>query len=112
LLVAGRIGDNEFPLAGRKKPVRDIDGDRLFAFRHQAVDQQRIVEPLALRADPGAVGAKRGQLILGHAPALVEQAADQRRFSVIDATAGHEAQQTAGLRRVDTSIRCQSGVAH
>ena len=40
LLVAGRIGDDEFALGGRKEPVRDIDGDALLPLGHEAIDKK------------------------------------------------------------------------
>ena len=44
LLVAGRIGDDEFALLGGKVAVGDVDGDSLFALGGESVDQQRKID--------------------------------------------------------------------
>jgi hypothetical protein len=41
--VAGRIGNDEGTLVGGEIAIGDVDGDALFAFRLQAVEQQREV---------------------------------------------------------------------
>ena len=51
LLVARRVGHDEFAPVGREEPVGHIDGDPLLPLGGQAVDQQREVDVLALRAD-------------------------------------------------------------
>ena len=53
LLMAGRIGNDELAPGGTEKTIGHIDSDALFAFRLQAVQQQGVVQPLAL----GAMGA-------------------------------------------------------
>jgi hypothetical protein len=47
---------DELSSVGGEKTIGHVDGDGLFAFRAEAVDQQRIVEGAALGADPGAIG--------------------------------------------------------
>ena len=80
-----------FRLGGGKIAVRDVDGDALFALGAQAVGEQREVH--------GAGGFIHGcfgdgrELVLVHSFGVVEQAADQRGFSVVDAAAGEEAEQ-------------------
>ena len=54
LLVAGRVGDDELAPLGGEEAVGDVDGDALLALGGQAVDQQREVELVALRADLAA----------------------------------------------------------
>ena len=51
LLVPGRVGDDELALLGREEAIGDVDGDALLALGGEAVDQQREVDLLALRAD-------------------------------------------------------------
>ena len=48
--------------------------------------------PIRLR-----IGLERGQLVLEDHLAIVQQPADQRRFAVVDAAAGDEAQQALVL---------------
>ena len=57
LLVARGVGDDELALLGREEAIGHIDGDALLALGGEAVDQQREVDVLALRADALAVGS-------------------------------------------------------
>jgi hypothetical protein len=47
LLVAGRVGDDEFAAVGGEEAVGDVDRDALLALGGQAVDQQREIDVLA-----------------------------------------------------------------
>jgi hypothetical protein len=95
--VARRVGDDELALVGGEEAVGDVDGDALLALGLQAVDQQREVDVLALRADLALrVGLERGSWSSKISLAVVEQAADQGRLAVVDAAAGDEAQQVLG----------------
>jgi hypothetical protein len=51
LLVARRVGDDELALLGGEEAVGDVDGDALFAFGCEAVDEQGEIDVLALCAD-------------------------------------------------------------
>ncbi len=93
LLMARRIGDDEFAPVSREKPIGDIDGNALLAFRRQPIDQQREIDRLALRADPLAVRLKLRQLVFENHFRIIEQPADQRGLAVIDRAAGDEPQQ-------------------
>ena len=64
LLVARAVGDNELALFSGEEPVSDVDGDTLFALGSKAINEQREIDLLPLRADPLAVGFERRQLIL------------------------------------------------
>jgi hypothetical protein len=97
LLVAGRIGDDEFALLGGEEAIGHVDGDALLALRGQPVDQQREVQLLALRAVLLRVGIQCGELILVDQFGFVQQPADQRALAVIDAAAGDETQQVLVL---------------
>ena len=50
LFVPRRIGDDELAPGARKEAIGDVDGDALLALGRQPVDQQREIDPLALRA--------------------------------------------------------------
>ena len=52
LLMARRVGDDEFALVGGEGAIGDIDGDALFALSRQAVNQKCEIERAALGADP------------------------------------------------------------
>src|SRR5690606_19831517 len=77
--------------------VGHVDGDALLALGGQAVQEQRVIDALALGAVAAAVGLQRGQLVVEQALALVQQAPDQGALAVVDAAAGDEAQQRLGL---------------
>ena len=93
LLVAGRVGDDEFALVGREEAIGDVDGDALLALGLQPVDQQREVDVVAVGAELLGILFQRRELILEQHLGIVKQAADQRGLAVIDAAAGEEAQE-------------------
>jgi hypothetical protein len=62
--VAGRVRDDVLARVGREVTVRDVDRDPLFALRREAVEQQREVEIVALRADALRVGLERREVVL------------------------------------------------
>ncbi len=97
LFVAGRVGHDELALVRGEEAVGDVDRDALFALGGQAIDQQREIDVLALRAHLLRVGFEGGELVLEDHLAVVEQAADQRGFAVIHAAAGDEAEQGLGF---------------
>ncbi len=46
-----RVGDDELALVGGEVAVGNVDGDALLALGGEAVDQEREVDVLPLRAD-------------------------------------------------------------
>lgn len=64
LFVARRIGDDELALLGCEEAIGDVDRDALLAFGGKAIDQQREVDILPLRADAAAVCLQLAQLVL------------------------------------------------
>ena len=93
LLVARRVGDDELALGAGEEAIGDVDRDALLALGRQPVDEQREIDPLALRAVALAVAFERGELVVEDLLRFVEQPPDQRRLAVVDAAAGDEAQQ-------------------
>ena len=85
--------DHEPAPAGCELAPRNIDGDGLLALGREPVEQERHVEIAAGGAEAGAVGGKRGELVLAQQPAVMQQASDQHRLAVIDRAAGKEPQQ-------------------
>ena len=78
---------------GRGKiAVGDVDGDALLALGAQAVGEQRKIDRAAGAIDLALLHG--GELIFEDGLAVVEQAADQRGFAVVDAAGGGEAQQS------------------
>jgi hypothetical protein len=62
--VPRRIGDDVLARVGGEEPVRDVDRDALLALGGEAVEEQREVEAVALRADAARVDLERGELVL------------------------------------------------
>ena len=104
LLVARGVGDDERPPIGRKKPVRDVDRDALFALGGETVDEQREIELAAARADSLRIGGERRELILEEHLRFVQQSPDQRRLAVVHAAAGDEPQQALLLMRAEVAL--------
>ena len=66
LLVAGRVGDDERAPGGREIAIGDVDGDALLALGGEAVDQQREIEIVALRAVLFGIALERRDQIIEH----------------------------------------------
>ena len=99
LLVAGRVGDDEFALVGGEEAIGDVDGDALLALGFEPVHQQREIDIVAGGAVLLEILFERGQLIFEQQLGIVEQPADQRGLAVVDAAAGEKAQQRLLLLR-------------
>ncbi len=99
LLMARRVGDDEFALVGGEVAIGDIDGDALLALGRQPVDQQREIEIAALGAELPRIALERRELVVEQQLGFIEQPADQRGLAVIDAAAGDEAQQVLAFLR-------------
>jgi hypothetical protein len=98
-----RVGDDEFALFGREEAIGDVDSDALFALGGEAVDEEREVDLVALRADFLRVRFKRGELVFVKELRIVKEAPDQRRLAVVDGAAGDEPQHRLFLVRVEIS---------
>ena len=89
--MTGSVGDNELAVRGGEVSVGDVNGDALLPLGTETVSKQRKIER-ACRAIPGCLG--RGlDLILEHVPRIVEQAADKRALTVVNAAASKKAEQ-------------------
>ena len=93
--MPGGVGDDEFAFRGGEVAVGDVDGDALFAFGCQAVGQAGEVGRLAVLRRL----VEFGELVGQQGFAVVEQAADEGGFSVVDAAGGDEAQDGGGFGR-------------
>ena len=90
--MARGVSDDEAAPGRGKEAVGDIDRDTLLSFGLQSVDQQCEVQALALSPEFLGIRFERLQLILKDQLSLVEQAANQGRFAVVNAAAGNETQ--------------------
>jgi hypothetical protein len=97
LLVAGGVGDDELAVLGGEESIRDVDRYALLALGSQAVDQQREVHFLALRAPLLGVFLDRGELVLEQQLGVVQHAPDQCALAIVDAAASDEAEQALAL---------------
>ena len=82
--MARRVGDDELALVGGEEPIGDIDGDALFPLGGEAVDEQGEIDLAALGADALGVRFESRELVLEDLFGVVEQAADQGGFAVVD----------------------------
>ena len=97
LNVAGRVGDDELAARRGEVAVSDVDGDALFALGAEAVREVGEVD-LATAGDVGGA-FERLDLILHEGFRIVEQAPDERGFTVVDAAARVEAEDVDGPGR-------------
>ena len=88
--MAGGIGDDEFPFGGREVAVGYVDRNALFAFRAKPVCDESRVKTTAGGSVNLAFVLKLSDVIFVEHLAVVEQAADEGAFTVIDASAGDE----------------------
>ena len=93
LLMARRVGDDEFALVGGEEAIGDVDGDALLALGFQPVHQQREIDILAGGAEFLGILFQRRQRVFEQQLGVVEQPPDQGGLAVIDAAAGEKAQQ-------------------
>ena len=118
LFVARRVGDDEGAARRRHIAIGDVDGDALFALGLQPVDEKGEVDIVAVGAVALRIALQSRELVVEDEALLIEQAADQRRFAVVDGAAGDQPQRrrrgaacaslrmpAAGLAPTASSIR-------
>ena len=100
--VARGVGDDEFALGRGEVAVGDVDGDALLALGLEAVGEQGEVDILVAAAAGGFLHGF--ELVLEDGFGIVEQAADEGGFAVIDGAGGGEAEKVHGkvLLRFDS----------
>ena len=92
--VARSVRHNEGALVRCKVTVGNVNGDALFPLRHEAVQKKRVVDLPA----PGAHFGVQSQsllLVCIEKFCVVENVANECRFSIVYAAAGNEFQKTA-----------------
>ena len=87
--MARRVGDDEAAVVRAEITVSYVDGDALFPFCHEAVQEQRVVDGPAAAAD--LAFQFQSLLLVGVEQfGVIEQMTDECRFAVIDAAAGNK----------------------
>ena len=94
LHVSRRVRDDEFALGCREVPVRDVDRDVLLPFGPQTVGEQSEIQVRLTAALAGEIDGL--ELVLEDGLGVIEQAADERALSVVDAARRAQAQQVHG----------------
>src|ERR1700712_3525846 len=92
LLMAWGVSDDELAALSAEVAIGDVDRDALLALCGQAVDQEREVQRVALRALLDRVGSECGELVLEDRFGLIEESPDEGALAIIDAATGDEAQ--------------------
>ena len=104
LLVPRRVGHDEAAPLGGEVAVGYVDGDALLPLRHQAVQQQGVVQLPVGAAHPG-LHLQRPLLIGEEELGVVEHMADQGGLAVVHAAAGDEFQQALLAQKYPSRLR-------
>ncbi len=88
--MARRVRDDEFAARRGEVAVGDVDGDALFALGAEAVGEEREVD---LAGGGGAFALDGLDLVFVDGLRVVEQAADEGGFAVVDGAGGGEAEE-------------------
>ncbi len=93
LLMARRVGNDEFSLVRREVSIGDIDGNPLLPLGLKAIRQQRQIDAprFARGAKLHRIPLHGGELVFVNPFRIVQQATDQRGLPVIDRAAAKEA---------------------
>ena len=87
--MARCVGDDEAAVIRAEIAIGDVDGDALFPFGHEAIQEERIVDGAAAAAD--FAFQFQGFLLVGIKQfGIIEQMPDECRFAVVDAAAGNK----------------------
>ena len=90
LLMARRVGDDERASFGGEIAIGDVDRDALFALSLEPVDQKRVVDSLARRAELLRVALERRKLVVEDELLLVQHPPDEGGLAVVDRAAGEK----------------------
>ena len=93
--MAGGVSDDEFSFGGGEVAVGDVDGDALLALGLEAVGEEGEVDAAAGGAVDTA-GGEGGELVFIDGLGVVEEAADEGGFAVVDGAGGGEAEELLG----------------
>ena len=96
LLVARRVGDDELAFRRGEIAIGDVNGDALLALGDQAIGQQGQID--RVRAPFLAGFFNRRELVFENGFRVVQQTADQRTLTIINAARRGKAQQLHGFR--------------
>src|SRR3569833_843228 len=96
LLVSRCICDNEGPKWGGEEAIGDVDRDALLAFSFEPIDQECKIDFVTGGAMLLRVLVDSAQLIVEHKLGIMQQAADQRRLTVVDRSTKKKTQKILG----------------
>ena len=91
--MSGSVDQHHVARPRTKADLRGVDGDALVALGLQRVEQER---PFERHASPCADLFQHLELAVRQAAGFMQQAADQRRFAVIDVADNDDAHLWAG----------------
>ena len=92
LLVTWRVREQDTPSRRRHMTISDVDGDALFSFGRQPIDQKRQVEAFGAAEAASALSLQNRELVVRHGTRVVQQTAEQSALAVVDTAAGHDAE--------------------
>ena len=100
--VPGAIRNDELAAGCRRIAVGDVDGDALLALGSQAVGDEGQVHAI----DPASPARRSNgfELVVEELLGIAQEAADERRFSVVDRPDRGEAQQIRARRRLGAGV--------
>ena len=84
LFVSRSVGDDELTVVGREITVSHVDGDTLFTFGFQSVEQQGIVDVFAGVTHTLAVAFQGIKLVFIQFLTVEQQTSDEGGLSVVD----------------------------
>ena len=110
LLMAGRVGQDELSAGRAEITVSDVDGDSLLPLGAQAIGQQRKI---GLACAAVQRGARDGvHLVLIHIARIEQQAPDEGRLAIVDASGSGKTQKVFAVFLFDEAVdvkRCSNG---
>ena len=93
LLVARRVTDDELARGGGEVAIRHINGDPLFAFALEPINEQREVEFAGLGSHRFRVTRCSGKRVFVNHVRVVQESPNERALAIIDRTAGQKSQE-------------------
>ena len=93
LLVTRTVGDDELAFAGAEVAIGHIDGDALFTFTFEPIHQKRKVRLFTRGAALDAVAGDSLKLVFIDHFGVVQKAANERAFAIINTATREETQE-------------------
>ena len=112
LLVPRRVGNDELAVVGREVAVGYVDGDTLFTFGFQSVQQKGVVDVVAGVTHTLAVALQGVQLVFVQFLAIEQQASYQGGLTVVHRPCRQKAKQVFLFILVQKGLYIQFIVVH